>query len=256
MKALSTLLLGALLFAAATSSYANTDKQEALAKQAATAYQQKAYGQAIGLYQQILASGYESAPLYYNLGNACYRNNDIASGILYYEKALKLSPNDDDVQFNLEIARSRLLDKVDKVPELFFVKWWNGLVQMAGSGAIAIASLLALALTLVSALGFLTSANMLLRKTGFYAGMVSLLLWLLLLAISYTRYSLGLHSREAIVFDQVLNVKSSPDENSKDIFVLHEGTKVRLEDELGAWVEIKIDNGNKGWVKPGALKSI
>lgn len=229
---------------------------EQLAVQATKAFNTKQYPEAIKLYSKIIAGGYESYALYYNLGNAYYRNNEPAEAILYYEKALKIAPNNEDIKHNIGVVNSNLTDKVEKVPELFYKRWWKLILNMMDIDSLAILTimLLTLALTLIAV--YVAIPNLLIRKISFWSG-VTLLLFFgvgVTAASQRNHYLNGQH--EAIVFTQTVNIKSSPDENSKDIFVLHEGTKVTLLDVVANWQEIRIANGSVGWIKASDIRKI
>lgn len=248
------LLFFALSFAAVCE--ANAADPELLAVQAAGAYNRKDYVHAAKLYEQIIAQGYESAPLYYNLGNAYFRNNELAPAVLFYEKALKIDPNNDDIRHNIEIVNRKLVDKVEFVPELFYKRWWKQLLNIMSVKSLAIVSFVLLILALAFGALYVASSSLALRKTGFWTGLAFALLFALSLAAGLQRKHYMTRHHEAIVFTPTVNVKSSPDENSKDIFVLHEGTKVVLLDVVDTWQEIRISNGSIGWLPLSDLKNI
>jgi len=236
--------------------HALAQNPEQLAAQAAKAYNEKQYPEAIELYNKIIAGGYESYSLYYNLGNAYFRNNDNTEAILFYEKALKFAPNNEDIKHNIEVANSKLIDKVEKVPELFYKRWWKYLLNMMSLDILAVLNILLLTSGLLLIAIYIAVSNTLIRKITFWTGLVLLVLFGVgTLAASQRNHYLTLQ-HEAIVFEPTVNIKSSPDENSKDIFVLHEGTKVVLLDVVADWQEIKIANGSIGWIKMSDLKKI
>lgn len=226
------------------------------AAQAAKAYNQKQYAASVEMYEKIIASGYESVALYYNAANAYFRNNQVASAILFYEKALKHAPNNEDIRHNLEVANSKLIDKVEQVPELFYKRWWKQLLNLMGINTMAATNIILLALALLLISIYLASSGLLLRKISFWAGCTLLFLFFLGAVAASQRNFYNKTHHEAIIFTPTVNVKSSPDENSKDIFVLHEGTKVSLRDEVGGWQEIYISNGSVGWLKASDFKEI
>jgi len=231
----------------------NPDK---LAAQAAKAYSSMHYPEAIKLYENILDQGYESYALYYNLGNAYYRNNETTPAILNYEKALKLSPNNDDIKHNIEIINNRLTDKVETVPELFYKRWWKQLINLMDIDVLAVLNIMLLTLALLLIALYIAVPNLLIRKFSFWTGITLFSLFSIGVLASFQRNHYIISSHEAIVFAPTVNIKSSPDENSKDIFVLHEGTKVKLMDVVAEWQEIRISNGSIGWIKATDLKKI
>jgi tetratricopeptide (TPR) repeat protein len=236
--------------------HAAAQDPEPLAAQAAKAYNTRQYPEAIAKYEKIIAGGYESYALYYNLGNAYFRNNENAQAILNYEKALKIAPNNEDLKHNIEVVNSKLTDKVEMVPELFYKRWWKLIVNMMDIDTLAIVNILLLSLALILVALYIAVSNILVRKISFWAGIFLLLLFSVgVLAASQRNHYLA-NQHEAIVFTQMVNIKSSPDENSKDIFVLHEGTKVKLLDVIAEWQEIRIANGSVGWIKISDIRKI
>jgi tetratricopeptide (TPR) repeat protein len=229
---------------------------EQLAAKAAKAYNNRHYSEAIGQYVKIIDGGYESYELYYNLGNAYFRNNETAEAILYYEKALKLAPNNEDIKHNIEVVNSKLNDKVEMVPELFYKRWWKMLLNMLDIDMLAVVNIILLTLSLISIAIYIAVSSIFIRKISFWAGISLMLLFSVgVLAASQRNHYLT-NQHEAIVFMPTVNIKSSPDENSKDIFVLHEGTKVKLLDIVAEWQEIRIANGSVGWIKTSDIRKI
>ncbi len=246
-------LISVILFVAFHSIAQSTDQ---LASQAAKAYNGKQYTQAIELYNKIISGGYESYALYFNLGNAHFRNNDNTEAIIFYEKALKIAPNNGDIKHNIEVANSKIIDKVEKVPELFYKRWWKYLLNLMDLDMLATVNILLLTVGLILIALYIAVSNTLVRKFTFWSGLGLLLLFGVgTIAASQRNHYLN-SQHEAIVFEPTVNIKSSPDENSKDIFVLHEGTKVVLLDIVADWQEIRIANGSVGWIKISYLKKI
>ncbi len=229
---------------------------DALAAQAAKAYNSKQYTEAISLYEKIIAGGNESYALYYNLGNAYFRTNENAQAVYFYEKALKLAPNNEDIINNIEVVNSKLTDKVETVPELFYKRWWKEIVNLMSLNTLALINIVLLTLALLLIAGYIASSNILVRKISFWTGISFFLLFSVgILAASQRNHYLK-NKHQAIVFAQTVNIKSSPDDNSKDIFVLHEGTKVTLLDKVADWQEIRISNGSIGWIRSSDIKEI
>jgi tetratricopeptide (TPR) repeat protein len=229
---------------------------DALAAQAAKAYNSKQYTEAISLYEKIIAGGNESYALYYNLGNAYFRTNENAQAVYFYEKALKLAPNNEDIINNIEVVNSKLTDKVETVPELFYKRWWKEIVNLMSLNTLALINIVLLTLALLLIAGYIASSNILVRKISFWTGISFFLLFSVgILAASQRNHYLK-NKHQAIVFAQTVNIKSSPDDNRKDIFVLHEGTKVTLLDKVADWQEIRISNGSIGWIRSSDIKGI
>jgi len=236
--------------------HAASQDTEQLAAQAAKAYNKRQYQEAIAQYEKIIAGGNESYALYYNLGNAYFRNNENAQAILNYEKALKIAPNNEDLKHNIEVVNSKLTDKVETVPELFYKRWWKLLVNMMDIDTLAILNIILLSLALILIAIYIVASNIMIRKISFWTGIFLFVLFSIgVLAASQRNHYLN-SQHEAIIFTQMVNIKSSPDENSKDIFVLHEGTKVKLLDMIAEWQEIRIANGSVGWIKNSDIRKI
>ena len=213
-----------------------------------TAYAKNDFQKAITLYQSIVDSDYEASDLYYNLGNSYFKTSDIPPAILYWEKALKLSPNDEDIDFNLKVANTLIADKIEAVPELFIKEWWKSLCNLFASNTWTKIGLVDFFIFIILLAFFRLSRSLALRKSSFWIGMVFLFFSLLSLGIAYTQYQSNIAHKEAIVFTPSLTVKSSPDEKSTDLFVIHEGLKIELLDNVGDWYKIKIANGSIGWI--------
>ncbi len=220
------------------------------------AYSDGHYAEAIELYEQIVNKGLESQELYYNLGNSYFKTNDIPSAILFYEKSIKLDPADEDAEFNLKVANSLIPDKIEEVPLMFYKRWWNNIYDLFGANLWAKLSVVFLILFLLMLAIYLTGRSYLVRKTFFWLGVVILVITIFSLGFSYQKYNTCINTKEAIVFDPTRTVKSSPNEGSIDIFVIHEGTKVTVIEHIGEWYEIRIANGSVGWIPVSSVKSI
>ena len=219
-------------------------------------YANEMYADAIEDYHLIIQNGYESAELYFNLGNAYFKTNDIPSAILYYEKAKKLDPNNEDINFNLNVANTQIVDKIEPVPELFIKQWWRSIYNLFSADTWAIVSIAGFIMFFILLAFYLLSKQIVIRKSAFYTGLIVLLITLFTFTVAFQKYNLLKHRKEAIVFTPTITVKSSPSQNSVDLFVIHEGSKVRIIEEVGGWYEIKIANGSVGWLPADALKDI
>ena len=251
MKRIVILLLIAGIFGSA---YAQN--REELALQGRKAYESGQFANAVAAYEKIVKQGYESAQLYYNLGNAYFRTNDLPSAILYYEKALKLDPTQEDIRYNLNIANSRIIDKVELVPEMFYKRWWKALLNFLSLDVLAVILIGILSLALLSTAVYLTSKHLSVRKSFFWTGFSLFILGFIVLIAAEQKQHFLQNNHEAIVFIPTVTVKSSPDSGSTDLFVIHEGLKVTLMDKIGEWQEIRIANGSVGWLKISSLRMI
>ncbi len=219
-------------------------------------YQEEKYEEAIDTYLKVEESGYESAALYYNTANAFFRSNKLGKARLFYERALLLDPSDEDIRTNLDHVESLLTDRFDIVPELFYKRWYNSLVHSLSSNMWLIISLLFFGLFLISASAYIFLSATVIRKIGFYAGIILFFLSLISFVFSSRQYYHQKNPGTAIVMEGSLVVKSSPRESSKDLFILHEGAKVWKEGEVGEWTEIRVSDGRQGWVRESAVEEV
>ncbi len=235
---------------------ARSQSLDQLWDEANTAYINADYQAAIATYDSILATGNVSYKIYYNLGNAYFKEGKIGPSILNYNRALRLAPSDQDIKYNLRVANSYVKDKIEHVPEFFLKTWFRALRMSLSSNTWAAISLILLICMLACVLLYLLATKLLLRKSGFYGAITLLLLFIFsVVSASIGRRELT-HAEEAIVMSSAAPVKSSPDNSSKDLFVLHEGTKVRVLNSLEEWREISIADGNKGWIPNSAIELI
>ena len=229
---------------------------QTLAGQAAEAYQRGDYADAVALYEQSAAQEGVSAAFYYNLGNAYYKSGLYPNAILNYERALLLDPSNEDVLFNLDMARAYITDKIEPVGTFFLVRWVDAVRNLCSSNAWAVVAIVAFLLFIVGVALYIFIDNVALRKIGFFAGLLALLVSLGANRFAAVQKDILTRHDKAIVFSPVLTAKSSPSDSGTDLFVLHEGTKVTLLDKVGAWSEILLDDGNRGWVPTDKLEVI
>lgn len=224
--------------------------------EADSAYTRGEYQQAIKDYEALLKQG-ASADLYYNLGNAYYRTENITRAVLNYERALLLSPGDRDIRFNLQIAQSKTIDKIVPESEMFFFTWYRSLVNLMSVDGWARTSLVSLALVIILLLVYLFSDRIWLRKIGFFGGFVLLVLFILSNIFAWQQKQNLLYRKGAIVVAPSVTVKSTPANNGTELFVLHEGTKVTITDgSMAGWKEIRIADGKEGWIESKQLEEI
>lgn len=218
-------------------------------------YEAGQYDSAKLQYAQIINSGHESFTLYYNMGNASYKTGDIPTAIFYYEKALKLNPNDGDALFNLQLAESQIIDKIDVMDIPFANKMWE---KFSGSLSLQVWSYLFLIMCFLNAIFFaifLFSTWSFWRRTGFFISLFFTFTSLLTFFAAQSAYMRLIKDSHAIVFSPTLEVKAEPRQSSANLFVIHEGTKVRLLENTGDWKRIVLPDGNEGWVPEGDIMS-
>ena len=224
--------------------------------EADSAYVHGNFQQAIKDYESLLKQG-ASAELYYNLGNAYYRTENITRAVLNYERALLLSPGDADIRFNLQIARSKTIDKIVPESEMFFVTWYRSLVNIMSVDGWGRMALVSLALVIVLFLVYLFSARVWMQKLGFFGGGALLLVFVLSNIFAWQQSQNLLHRKGAIIIAPSVAVKSTPAQNGTDLFILHEGTKVVITDgSMKDWREIRLADGKKGWLESKKIELI
>lgn len=245
-----------LLSVALGGSAAEGESVDSLWNKANVAYRDANYMEAVRIYETILGQGLESDKLYMNLGNAYFKQNMKGKAILNYNRALKLSPSDKDTRYNLKIANTYVQDKIEVVPVFFVNRWIRALYSLLGVDTWAMISLFVFVVMLAGILVYLLLTNVLWRKIGFYTGIIGMGLFIVTVAFADLQRNRLLNSREAIVMSISAPIKSSPDAGSKDIFVLHEGTKVVIQETLGDYSEVMVADGNKGWILTSSIEMI
>ena len=242
------------LLSASFFTFASVD--DSLMQQGNTAYQNGDYDLAIDCYQEIIDHGNEGAILYYNLGNAYFKAKQTADALLWYERALRLDPSNEDIKHNITYANLQITDKIEVLPELFIVRWWNGLSKsMTVTGwavmAVVFGAIFALSIALM-----LASRRRWLSMTAVALAFISLLIAIFSLIFASKENKRYVNQPEAIVMHSVVNAKGTPNESGTSLFVIHEGLKVAVTDRVGTWVEIKLPNGEKGWVEASSIEII
>ena len=220
-------------------------------------YEQGDWAGALKTYEEISDLGLESAQLYYNMGNSYYRQGELAKAVLYYERALKLDPSFEDAMYNLDYVNGQLHDKIETVPEFFVKEWLRTLSQQMSSNSWAVTFLVLLAVTLALFLVFRLSDSIAWRRVGFFTSIVTLLFMLAAFSFSTWQKNDYMSHDEAVVMVPVTAAKSSPSaDNSTDLFVLHEGTKVKILERTEKWANVSLVDGRQGWMKTSDIEEI
>jgi tetratricopeptide (TPR) repeat protein len=214
------------------------------------------YKEALNEWMDIYNTGYRSAELDYNIGNAYFKLNNVPGAILFFERARLLKPADNNINYNLQISRSLVVDKFEEIPELFFVRWFDFLSLLLSSNIWAVISIITFVLFLVLLSVYIYSSGYRIKVIGFWVALLFLILSASSLAFTISNRSLVYDNKQAVIFAPSVNGKSSPDNSGTDLFILHEGSKVTIEDNVGEWYEIKLSDGNKGWVPANSLTII
>lgn len=220
-----------------------------LIKEANNHYSRNEFDEAIIKYHLVIDSGHISAGLYFNLGNAYYKTHNIKNAILFYERAKILDPGDKDIETNLELARSQTFDKIESIPEVFFVTWFKWLQNRFSKNLWAIISIISFIVSISFFLIYLLSRIVSMKKASFWVGIVILIISILSFIFGYQLDKIESAHNKAIIFSPTVVVKSSPSDTGTNLFIIHEGTKVEVLDKIGDWNEIKIADGSRGWIK-------
>jgi tetratricopeptide (TPR) repeat protein len=217
-------------------------------KNANNLFAQEKYEEAIKQYSLINEKGFESAELYYNMGNAYYKIRNYPRAILFYERALILNPENDNIQHNLAKTRMLNIDKIEEMPEFVIRRWVNKLTDILTSNGWALLSLGTFILSLFLFLVYFFGSRLYLKKYGFYLGFILLLVSTTSFYFSYRSKSMAVEMAGAIVMSPTVTVKSSPQESGTDLFLLHEGSKVYIVGKLDNWLEVRLSDGKQGWL--------
>ena len=213
-------------------------------------YVNENYSLAISLYDSILISGLESSELYYNLGNCHYKTNDWANAIWHYEKSLQLN-NNEKTKHNLELVKLKIIDRIEPLPQLFYKKWWINLTQTLSTQVWQILTLFGM--------GFIFILQLISQFTSLKSKLITKIfsaITVIILLITQTSYHNNFTKKEAIIFSETITVNSAPTSSSTNLFTLHAGSKVEIIDTIGDWINIKIANGNSGWIGQNSIKEL
>lgn len=257
MKRIIITILSTLLFAGAAAAAEPTELNvKELWQRGSTLYSAGDYNGAVATYDSIVSEGWESAPLYYNLAGAYFKAGKTGEAILNYHRALRLDPSNKDAAYNLAYAESFVKDRIEQVPEFAPSRWIGVASRMMSADGWGVLSLVALGVMLAAVLFYLLSASRRIRKCGFVVALVALVALVGSLSFGASARGRLLAEDEAVVLSSAAVVKASPERTSKDLFILHEGTKVEVLDSFGEWTEIRIADGNEGWIRTTSIEVI
>lgn len=238
------------------SAFSQADEALVQFEQANHLYRNGNFKNAAILYEKIVHNGCHNSELYYNLGNTYFKLDETGKAILYYERAKKIYPNDEDINFNLKIANLKVVDKIEAIPKLFFIEWWNSVSKAFSSDTWAIFTLTTIWLGIILLLLFRISKSPFTRRAFFFGGILIVAIAGFSLIFSIQQNKSEKSETMAIVFSPSVTVKSSPDEAGTDLFLLHEGVKVEMVDKVGNWFKIKLLDGKIGWLPSDAVEII
>jgi len=211
---------------------------------------------AAAIYRKLYEEGLRSDDLLYNAGNAYFKSGDLASAILFFERARLISPADEDINYNLQIARSRVSDRFEEIPPLFFVRWFDFVSLLTTTNRWAIIAITLFILSLAAGIVFLTKSRARGRLMTFWLSVAALILTLISISLALRNNSLVNRNGNAVVMCSILTGKSAPGEGGSELFVIHSGTTVTVEESLGEYSEIRLPDGTKGWIKADCIEKI
>ncbi len=219
-------------------------------------YTTEEYQQALSIYEQIVQSGEESAKLYFNLGNAYYKTGDVNNAILYYERAKVLAPHDKDIEFNLQIVNQFVVTKIEELPKPFFLRWKSSVINKYPADTWSAISIGAFILFLILLGFFVFSRRAAIKKASFWIGIVAIIFSGFTFSFANQQKKEIKNRNHAIVFCPRVTVKSSPTQSGTDLFLIYEGLKIEITDSLNTWTEIKLADGNEGWLPDSCIVKI
>ena len=222
---------------------------DSLYTDALSLYEQGNFETALESWQRVVESGFESPELYYNMGNAAFRSNSIGHAVLYYEKALKLDPSMNDAENNLEFLSRYKSDSFEEVPEFFLRIWFSKAVHALPERAWSIMALTGFVLTLAFLLLYIFTRGLTLKKTSFFASLAGLLFTVFTLSSALASHHEIVHPESGIILSPSVLVRSTPSETGTELFILHEGTRVKVNEEVTGWHNIRIIDGREGWIR-------
>lgn len=211
---------------------------------------------AVEVYEDVLKSGMEAPQVYYNLGNAYYRKGLLPAAILNYERALLLAPQDKDIRYNLNLASGQITDKIEPVGVFFVTRWFASFRNSSDSDTWAIISVVSFLLFLAGLMFYFFARTSLFRKMAFFIALFSFLISATTLAFSNHQKQRLVNRDRAIVFSPSVTVRSAPEASGTELFVLHEGTKVKILQRINNWLEVELQDGSIGWMHEEHLEII
>lgn len=258
LRFILTVFCNGLLFCLAPVAFGNANQghYEELFTKGNEAYTKNNFDSAIIYYEGIVNAGFESGILYYNLGNSYYKKRNIPAAILYFEKAKKLVPDDSDVLFNLQLANQQITDMIEPLPDFFLNQWWKTIISSASVDAWGRWSIVFAFYSVIMLMFFIFSESAGFRKLFFWSGLTGLIFTVFTLYFAFEQEKNLVENNEAIVFSSTVTTKSSPGDNSTNLFVIHQGTKVKILERVNGWIKIAIPDGNIGWIISEEVREI
>ncbi|CAG2535100.1 SH3 domain-containing protein [Maribacter dokdonensis] len=231
-----------------------TAQNDQLFEQATDAYNAGNYEKAVSFYNNILDNGKHSSALYYNLGNAYYKQNKIAESIYFYEKALLLSPNDQEIKTNLSYAQNMTIDAIDTMPETGLARLYKNVTGKLTFDQWAYLGVTFMILFVLLYILFYYSNYSTRKRFTFIGSLLALFFCIISVLFAYVQRADFDKDQPAIVFAEESTVKAEPNTTSAEVFVIHAGTKVKVLDQLEDWKKIKLTDGKTGWLPQDDIK--
>ncbi len=222
---------------------------------AARLYSEKNYEEAASIYQQLVRQG-ESAPLYYNYANALFKAGYTGRAILYYERALRLDPSDENIRYNLEFANLSKTDKIDRIEPFFVVVWYQNITNLLTSNQWAYLSLILFFVAMAMFLLYRFGIHLPLRKTAFGLFIALIVFFFLTMGHSFYSRNSVVNNPAAILMAGSQTARSTPDDTGTEVFVIHEGTKVFIKSSILEWSEVRLEDGKVGWIRSNSIEVI
>ena len=225
-------------------------------KQAREYYRNNEFDKAINIYEELRNDGYQGTSLFFNLANSYYRIGKLGYAILNYERALKLSPSDEDVKHNIAFANLSTVDRIQPLPTFFLFEWWESILASLTVNGWTYLAYLFFLLLIVFIVIYFFARSIFQQKLILFSGLGVLVIFLLVVSLLIVKINREETLISGVVIEQSVTVKTSPDTKSTDAFVIHEGLKVNLEDKIDNWVKIKLADGKVGWVENNSIEKI
>jgi tetratricopeptide (TPR) repeat protein len=237
-------------------SYTLSSQELSVVERADSLYTKGDYSAALEQYLLFEENGMASWALYYNIGNCYFKEGEYGKSILYYERALKLNPSGEDIIYNLNHVKQYTVDQIGTLPEFVLVTWVKKINYALSSNTWAYFSLFMMAVALFLLLFFRYGATSFLRKSSFFLSMTAFLLFVIMSLFSFSKKRAFYKSDSAILLSPVVTVRNSPDNSGSALFVLHEGTKLKILEELGDWSRVELTDGRQGWISSENIEEI
>jgi pentatricopeptide repeat protein len=225
-------------------------------KEAGDLYRAGNFEKAIKIYEQLRNEGYEGTSLFFNLGNSYYRIGKLGYAILNYERALKISPSDEDVKHNLAFADLSTVDKIQPLPTFFLFDWWESLLASLSVNGWTYAAYICFLLFLIIIVLYFFARTIFQQKVILFSSLGILIILAITISLLVVKINREDTVINGVIVEQSITAKTSPDQNSTDAFVIHEGLKVKLEDKLDQWTKIRLADGKVGWIENNAVEKI